>query len=213
MGDAFAKTHLLKPSDSEMPRSQATGTKMGKGAARAIAKNEECVEHYNRIIFKAEQTAAGATGTLRDAGLELARVTRTPGCGRLTVTLQDGTKEVSVPIGGTVKMRGHAGTKTDRANCMCVGDTVVLRGGIASAKLSSKAAALIKHQLKALNIVFSASLFAAEKPVSGAGAGEEDDLFEEAATETDLAEAAAAAAEGKTIVKKAAADDVDVDDI
>ena len=195
-----------------MPRSQATGTKMGKGAARAIAKNEECVEHYSRIIFKADQTAAVATGTLRDAGLELARVTRTPGCGRLTVTLQDGTKEVSVPIGGTVKMRGHAGTKTDRANCMCVGDTVVLRGGIASAKLSDKAAALIKHQLKALNIVFCSALFAAEKS-SSAGAGEEDDLFEEAATETDLAEAAAAAAEGKTVVKKAVADDVDVDDI
>ena len=191
-----------------MPRSQATGTKMGKGAARAIAKNEECVEHYSRIIFKADQTAAVATGTLRDAGLELARVTRTPGCGRLTVTLQDGTKEVSVPIGGTVKMRGHAGTKTDRANCMCVGDTVVLRGGIASAKLSGKAAALIKHQLKALNIVFCSALFAAEKSSSA-----EDDLFEEAATETDLAEATAAAAEGKTVVKKAVADDVDVDDI
>jgi hypothetical protein len=181
---------------------------MGKGAARAIAKNEECVEHYSRIIFKADQTAAVATGTLRDAGLELARVTRTPGCGRLTVTLQDGTKEVSVPIGGTVKMRGHAGTKTDRANCMCVGDTVVLRGGIASAKLSGKAAALIKHQLKALNIVFCSALFAAEKSSSA-----EDDLFEEAATETDLAEATAAAAEGKTVVKKAVADDVDVDDI
>ena len=81
---------------------------MGKGAARAIAKNEECVEHYSRIIFKAEQTATEATRTLRDAGLELARVTRTPGCGRLTVTLQDGTTDVSVPIGGTVKMRGHA---------------------------------------------------------------------------------------------------------
>jgi hypothetical protein len=188
---------------------------MGKGAARAIAKNEECVEHYSRIIFKAEQTAAEVTGTLRDAGLELARVTRTPGCGRLTVTLQDGTADVSVKIGGTVKMRGHAGTKTDRANCMCVGDTVVLRGGIASAKLSDKAAALIKHQLKALNIVFCAALFAAEKSGAGAGAGasDEDDLFEEAATESDLSEAAAAAAEGKTIVKKVVDAEVNIDDI
>ena len=186
---------------------------MGKGAARAIAKNEECVEHYSRIIFKAEQTAAGATGTLRDAGLELARVTRTPGCGRLTVTLQDGTTDVSVPIGGTVKMRGHAGTKTDRANCMCVGDTVVLRGGIAAAKLSGKAAALIKHQLKALNIVFCAALFAAEK-VAGAGAGyDEDDLFEEAATDADLAAAAEAAAEGRTAASAAAYADVDIDEI
>jgi len=197
-----------------MPRSQATGTKMGKGAARAIAKNDGCVEHYSRIIFKAEQTAADATGTLRDAGLELARVTRTPGCGRLTVTLQDGTANVSVPIGGTVKMRGHAGTKTDRANCMCVGDTVVLRGGIASAKLSDKAAALIKHQLKALNIVFCAALFAAA-PASGAGAGsgDEDDLFEEAATDADLAAAAEAAAEGRTVVRRGEAAEVNIDDI
>jgi hypothetical protein len=188
---------------------------MGKGAARAIAKNEECVEHYSRIIFKVEQTAAVATGTLRDAGLELARVTRTPGCGRLTVTLQDGTTDVSVPIGGTVKMRGHAGTKTDRANCMCVGDTVVLRGGIASAKLSNKAAALIKHQLKALNIVFCAALFAAEKSSAGAGAGasDEDDLFEEAATDADLAAAAEAAAEGRTVVRRGDAAEVNIDDI
>jgi len=185
---------------------------MGKGAARAIAKNDECVEHYSRIIFKAEQTATGAKGTLRDAGLELARVTRTPGCGRLTVTLQDGTADVSVPIGGTVKMRGHAGTKTDRANCMCVGDTIVLRGGIASAKLSDKAAALIKHQLKALNIVFCAALFAAEKS-AGAGASDEDDLFEEAATDADLAAAAEAAAEGRTVAKRGEAADVDIDDI
>ena len=187
---------------------------MPKGAARRIAKNEECVEHYSRIIFKAEQTAAGATGTLRDAGLELARVTRTPGCNRLTVTLQDGTTDVSVPIAGTVKMPS-GGKKTDRANCMCVGDTVVLRGGQAKAKLSDKAAALIKHQLKTLNIVFCAALFAAEKSGAGAGAGasDEDDLFEEAATETDLAEAAAAAAEGKTIVKKVVDADVDIDDI
>jgi hypothetical protein len=186
---------------------------MGKGAARAIAKNEECVEHYSRIIFKAEQTGAGATGTLRDAGLELARVTRTPGCGRLTVTLQDGTTDVSVPIGGTVKMRGHAGTKTDRANCMCVGDTVVLRGGIASAKLSDKAAALIKHQLKALNIVFCAALFAAEKSGAGAGASDEDDLFEDAATDADLAAAAEAAAEGRTVVRRGEAAEVNIDDI
>jgi len=186
---------------------------MGKGAARAIAKNEECVEHYSRIIFKAEQTATEATRTLRDAGLELARVTRTPGCGRLTVTLQDGTTDVSVPIGGTVKMRGHAGTKTDRANCMCVGDTVVLRGGIASAKLSDKAAALIKHQLKALNIVFCAALFAAA-PASGAGASDEDDLFEDAATDADLAAAAAAAAaEGRTVVRRGEEAEVDIDDI
>ena len=186
---------------------------MGKRDARAAAKNEECVEHYSRIIFKAEQTAAGATGTLRDAGLELARVTRTPGCGRLTVTLQDGTTDVSVPIGGTVKMRGHAGTKTDRANCMCVGDTVVLRGGIASAKLSDKAAALIKHQLKALNIVFCAALFAAEKS-AGAGSGdEEDDLFEDAATDADLAAAAEAAAEGRTVVRRGEAAEVNIDEI
>jgi len=190
---------------------------MGKGAARAIAKNDGCVEHYSHIIFKAK-TATEATGTLRDAGLELARVTRTPGCGRLTVTLQDGTAEVSVKIAGTVKMRGHAATKTDRANCMCVGDTVVLRGGIASAKLSDKAAALIKHQLKALNIVFCTALFAAEKVAgAGSGSGEEDDLFEEAATETDLAAAAAAAAaaaEGKTVAKKVVEEaDVDIDDI
>ena len=170
------------------------------------------MEHYSRIIFKAEQTAAGATRTLRDAGLELARVTRTPGCGRLTVTLQDGTTDVSVPIGGTVKMRGHAGTKTDRANCMCVGDTVVLRGGIAAAKLSGKAASLIKLQLKELNIVFCAALFAAEKSAA-AGSGEEDDLFEDAATETDLAEAAAAAAEGKTVTKRGAEAEVNIDDI
>jgi len=89
-----------------------------------------------------------------------------------------------------------------------------LRGGIASAKLSDKAAALIKHQLKALNIVFCAALFAAA-PASGAGAGasDEDDLFEEAATESDLAEAEAAAAEGRTVVRRGEAAEVNIDDI
>jgi len=159
-----------------MPRSQATGTKMGKGAARALAKNDGCVESYTRILCGSAPAGVRASASkveevLRDAALVLARVTRTPGCGRVEVTLQDGTTGVSVPIAGTIKMRGRASTKTDRANCMCVGDVVLLRGGIASAKVSSRSLGLIQRQLKELEIVYSTALFA-PKTVA-----EEEDLF------------------------------------
>ena len=150
---------------------------MGKGAARSLAKNDGCVDSYIRILYAPGPAAGSKVSSskveevLRDAALILARVTRTPGCGRVEVTLQDGTTGVSVPIAGTIKMRGRASTKTDRANCMCVGDVILLRGGIASAKVSSRSLGLIQRQLKELEIVYSTALFA-PKTVA-----EEEDLF------------------------------------
>ena len=90
---------------------------MGKGARRALGKNAECVDDF-MVLVTASKDAELLQVELKREALTLARVTRSPGCGRLEVTLQDGTTGVSVPIAGTIKFKGRAGTKADRSNCM-----------------------------------------------------------------------------------------------
>ena len=158
-------------------RSAATGVKIGKGAARAIGKNAECVDEVLGIFELARKatvpwTPLQITQSLELDALQLARVTRSTGCGRLEVTLQDGTTGVSVPIAGTVKFKGRAGTKGDRANCMGVGDIIVVRGGLASAKVSTGAASLLKREFEKYGIRVPGGFFVSAADVAAAaGAG------------------------------------------
>ena len=180
-------------------RSAATGVKIGKGAARAIGKNAECVDEVLGIFELARKatvpwTPLQITQSLELDALQLARVTRSTGCGRLEVTLQDGTTGVSVPIAGTVKFKGRAGTKGDRANCMGVGDIIVVRGGLASAKVSTGAASLLKREFERYGIrvpggfFVSAADVAAAAGAGGGGAAAADDGYEFDRTEEIEAE-------------------------
>ena len=208
MGDAFAKTHLLKPSGSKMPAVKP----LGKAAKKAVAKNDAAVDELVRILYRAKakdvsdaQHCATIVSEMRADALEIARVTRRPGGARLEVTLQDGTKEASVRIGGAITIKGRASTKEDRANCMCVGDVIVVRGGLAAGKMSQKARRLVKHRLEELQIKVSPVIFA-----EAAKAEEEDadDLFDTAVTTEEIAEAEA----GKVAVAGAGVGgDVDID--
>jgi hypothetical protein len=152
-------------------RSQATGTKLGKGARRALSKNADCVKDYLQIVATAT-TVDQLTTLLEEEALTLARVTRATGGGRLEVNLQDGTEGVSVPISGTLKFKGRSSTKTDRANCMCAGDVIIIRGSFASAKLSPSNASAAKRKLEKLGVHIPMGFFAS------AGTVAEEDAFE-----------------------------------
>jgi type II secretory pathway component PulM len=167
---------------------------LGKAAKKAVAKNDAAVEELVKILYRAKsadvsgaQHSATIVSEMRADALEIARVTRRPGGARLEVTLQDGTKEASVRIGGAITIKGRASTKEDRANCMCVGDVIVVRGGIAAGKLSQKAIRLVKHRLEELQIKVSPAIFAE----AAAAAAEEDDLFDMTVTKEEVAAAGA----------------------
>jgi len=178
MSDATATATKAKKEKKSAAggRSAATGVKIGKGAARAIGKNAECVDEVLSIFELARKatvpwTPLQITQSLELDALQLARVTRSTGCGRLEVTLQDGTTGVSVPIAGTVKFKGRAGTKGDRANCMGVGDIIVVRGGLAAAKVSTGAASLLKREFERYSIRVPGGFFVSAADVAAAGAG------------------------------------------
>lgn len=142
-------------------RSAVTGRALGKAAMRAMTKNAESVDQFVDICERAP-TAADMYDALERAALILARVTRTVGGGRIQVQLyaRDGVSEdVSVPIGGSIRMKGKAATKTDRANCMCQGDFVVVRGGIAAGKMSAATVAYIRGVFSDLEVMMPRGFF------------------------------------------------------
>jgi hypothetical protein len=197
-------------------RSQVTGAKIGKGARRALNKNADCVDDFLHIV----QTAADLddlTTSLGREALTLGRVTRSTGCGRLEVTAlnidgcaypevfaKDGNADVgcSVPICGTLKFKGASRTKTDRANCMCAGDVIILRGGLASGKMSAAAAALVRSTFDGYKMTYPSGFFA--RP-SGSAADADDDVIEWdrseefAAEEADVAALRAEAARARAL--------------
>lgn len=170
-------------------------------------------------VMEAAAAATGPTGTRAHAqaalqmigrtiaegggAMTLARVTRAVGGGLLEVLLQDG-ETVKVPIAGSIAMRGRASTKMDRDNCMCVGDIVVLRGGLASGKLPEAVADKVKRVFDAFGIAYPKSFFAAAS-AAAAGAGAAAAVEEESWEWDRGAAAAGAGAEAE--------EDVAVDDI
>ena len=184
----------------------ATGKPLGKAGIRGLDKNAAAVEKYQDICAAAGDGSILAD-TLRREYLVLARVTRTVGGGRVRVTLLDGTADVSVPIGGSVKMKGHAATKTDRANCMCQDDIVVVRGGQAAGKVSPAVAAEIRAIFDELRIDYPKGFFTATGSAEAADDefAYEWDRSDQAARETAAVVAARAAAARTSALRAGAA--------
>jgi hypothetical protein len=185
-----------KSGKSKSSSRAAGGKVLGKAAKRSTKHNAECVDEYVTAVMEAAAAATGPSGTRAHAqtalqmigrsiaegggAMALARVTRAVGGGLLEVLLQEG-ETVKVPIAGSIVMKGRASTKMDRANCMCVGDIVVLRGGLASGKLPEAVADKVKRVFEAFGIVSPKSFFAAASAAAagaGAAAAVEEDSWE-----------------------------------
>ena len=121
----------------EAKRSQVTGRQLGKADLRAARKNADCVSEYMYAIESSSSASEFAeyTNALNSV---IARVVRGFGAGRFEVAIVDGSTE-RVRVAGSVSLRGRAATKTDRDNCMCVGDFILVRAGLAAAKLTTMA--------------------------------------------------------------------------
>lgn len=205
---AAARKTVTKPTCGA-GRSAVTGR---PGAIRALTKNAEAVEEVVEICDRAA-TAGDLQDRMERAALILAKVSRTVGGGRVQVLLQDG-EEVSVPIGGSIKMKGKAATKTDRANCMCQGDYVVVRGGIAAGKMSPATVTYVRQVFADLMVAMPKGFF----PSADA-----DDMFDR--TDQAVAEAvmlseikaakarASALRSGVAVAETEETDAVDVDAI
>lgn len=196
----------------------------GKAARRNATRNASHVLDYL-------ETLEGATrrddmeSYMETNGIQLARVTRQCGMGRLRVTLQDGTPEVDVSVAGSLRFKGRSSTKTDRPSCMCVNDLVVLYGSQAAGKIPRELWGHIQAGFERLDMGYPSDFFAKPGAETGADAAEmgyEWEADEEAVTATLTAAAtgkpvAAGKAKGKDKVKSAAAaaddDDFDVTDI
>ena len=197
---------------------------MGKGARRALLKNADCVEEFMDLLLKAEKAGGPATvsGQLADTRLArdtlaynqenshiyLARVERSTGAGRLEVVLQNG-ERMSVAIAGTLKFKGKSATKTDRANCMCAKDIIVVRGGLASGKISTAIAEKVGKRFERLGVTVPVGFFG-ERGEGGEEDGWEFDRSDEMAEEEREIEALRAAGGGGGAVISA---DVDVDNL
>ena len=107
------------------------GKVLGRSALRAIMKNSIAVEEY--LTAAEAATDAAELIAIARTGILLARVIRPLGAGNLEVLLQTG-ESIRVPIGGSIRFKGRAGSKTDRENCMVTGDVVVIRSAFAAGK-------------------------------------------------------------------------------
>jgi hypothetical protein len=131
----------------------------GRAARRSAAKNASHVLDYLENLEDCDSLTELRT-YMETEGIQLARVTRVSGAGRLKVTLQDGTAEVDVNIAGSLKFKGKAGTKTDRANCMCVNDLVVLHGPQAAGKLPRELFGQLQGHFDRLSVSYPDGFFA-----------------------------------------------------
>lgn len=149
-------------------RSQVTGRQLGKADLRAARKNAECISDYMSVI----STAASAVQFMEQTdalNTVIARVVRGFGAGRFEVALVDGSEE-QIRVAGSVSLRGHAATKTDRDNCMCVGDFILVRAGLAAAKLPHCDVETVRNFYDKHRIPYPKRFFGCEE--------EGDDLFD-----------------------------------
>lgn len=153
---------------AEGKRSQVTGRQLGKADLRAARKNAECVYEYMNAIDTSSSAVEfeAATSSLNTI---VARVTRGYGAGRFEVSIIDGSSE-RVHVAGSVSLRGRTATKTDRDNCMCVGDFILVRAGLASAKLSMSDVQVIKAFYNKHHISYPRHFFGSDD--------DDDDLFD-----------------------------------
>jgi hypothetical protein len=124
-------------------RSQVTGRQMGRAAIRSANKNCEASTSFVDELERGKSAVTDICET--DI---LAKVTRSPGGFQLEVKTWDHKDIPSVPIAGRLRFRGKSATKTDRDNCFCVGDIIVISGGMAVAKLSGGQVERVKAVFK-----------------------------------------------------------------
>ena len=166
-------------------RSQVTGRQLGRAAVRALNKNAEVADEYLDAVESA--TSLSDLSSLASSAFVLGRVERNPGGGRLKVLLQTGAGGQDVTISGNLRFKGAASKKTDRANCFCANDVIVIRGGLASSKLTAAAASRVRRVFVKYGLSFPAGFF-----VAGAAAAEAaDEDFEFDRSEEEAEEAVA----------------------
>ena len=168
-------------------RSAVTGRQLGRAAIRSLNKNADRGEEYLDSVLSA--SSLSSLQALIDDSKILARVTRAVGAGRLVVTLQTGETEVSTRISGTLRFHGAASKKTDRDNCMCVNDIILVDGGSATSKLSASTANRVKRVFAEHGVSVPAGFFTRAGEGS-ADAADDDELFTWDRSEEEAREAA-----------------------
>lgn len=139
--------HTKMPKQSTESKSNAKsrgagGRPQGKAAARAEEKNAEGISEFVGLVESASASGVWPAHLKTDPlalpgqskGFILARVIRNQGGGRVDVRLYSG-QSGSARIAERIAFRGNAATKTDRTNCICAGDYVVISDGDAIAKM------------------------------------------------------------------------------
>ena len=183
---------------------------MGRGAVRAMNKNANVAENFMDSVEDATSRVE-LQALVSESKLILGRVVRNLGCNSLQVLLQqavNGQVETAVGIAGTVTIKGRASTKTDRVNCMCVGDHVVIDGGMASAKLTKAQADRAMRVFARLELRVPGGFFSEVAGIGGMGStgvvdADTDDFVWD--RDEEVAAEAAAEAERKEGLKMRAA--------
>jgi hypothetical protein len=137
-----------------------TGGK-GKAARRNTQKNASHVQEYLETL-ESSTTLVDLEMWMERNSVQIARVTRWSGGGHLRVTLQDGTTDTDVSIAGSLKFKGRATTKGDRANAMNVNDIIVLHGPQAAGKIPRNLLGRIQTALDRLGVSYPTGFFAAD---------------------------------------------------
>lgn len=137
--------------------------------SNANDKNASSIIKYMKILEDSDKRSIYDIPV--EYGYRLGKVIKTPGGGRLKVIIQDDTEEL-VLISKSVKIMGRAGNKTDRSNCMCINDMIIIDGGFAVGKVPPATVMRIleifkKHEYKLPSIFSLVSV-----------ASKEDDMFD-----------------------------------
>lgn len=138
--------------------------------------------------------------------LILGRVTRNLGCNSLRVMFQQvvgGQLEGVVGIAGTIQIKGRANTKTDKSNCMCAGDHVVIDGGMASSKLTAAQSDSVMRTFSRVGLRVPGGFFSGSDATAIEVEADEGD-FEWDRGEEAVVEAAAEAARKAALKMRAA---------
>lgn len=151
---------------SSSKRSQVTGTKIGKQAARSLQKNHETSHNFLREM---ESTRSPAEVRYICETDVLAKVVRPCGTGRFEVQMWDGTN-AHVILCGKLRFKGSAGSKTDREYCVQRNDLVVIQGGMITGKLTIDQTERVQEVFQRHSVKTPAAFF---------GAGGEEDLVVE----------------------------------
>lgn len=164
MSDMFSSRSASSSAAGGAGKKKA-GKKVGRGALRANEKNSECCEEYI-----ARLTSHGSIGEMEEDLIFLGRITKNVGCGNVQVLLHTGEK-ATLPIRASVRFKGKAANKSDRANCMLADDVIVVDGGFAAGKLSGHRVQQVRKLFKSYHYTVPAGFFC----LPGETAAEEED--------------------------------------